>query len=187
MRPPNVISTTVVCQTAGLLVTGVQAALNAAQGPSDQIQHAWYQLGEVAWDDCACGQITLGLGHMYLSREFPVDTSQTKRGNCQNTYFVQDAQLIIVRCWPIEGDDANNALVTPPKIADVQAATRRAYVDGVTAWEYLDCTLYAMSIAGQIGEYHVEDWISLGPMGGCGGISINLKLAWYRDCGCGDG
>lgn len=180
------ISPTVICQTAGQLVTGVAAAINSYNSPTNQLQRVFYQLGDVAWDNCQCGMLALSLGRMYLSRNFPVDTTQLKVGNCATNYHVQDCQLLIVRCFPIEGDDSNNALVTPPKVADLEAATQVVFADAVIAWQTLDCMLNSMFKASpqQVAEYVVQDWNQLGPLGGCGGLSINFKIGWMRDCGC---
>lgn len=186
MMPPNMMTTTVICDTASMLVTGVTAALNAANDATHQIQRSFYQLGDIAWDNCDCGMLALSLGRMYISRDFPNDTSKQKVGNCATNHMVQECRLMVVRCFPIEGDNANNALVTPPTPADLQAATRLTIADGVLAWQTLDCTLNSLFNASpaRISEYLVQDWDALGPQGGCGGISINFSMGWFRDCGC---
>lgn len=180
------IGNTRICDVASVLVTGVGAAIDAAQVPDDALQRKLFQFGEVAWDNCQCGLLAITVNRVYTSRGFPTDTSQEKRGNCNVGYRVVDASLLIVRCVPVEGDDSNNALVTPPKVTDVETTTRRTFVDENVAWSTLSCMLDAMYNAApqQIAEWVVNDSIPLGPQGACGGVQINFKYAFMRDCAC---
>jgi hypothetical protein len=174
---------TKVCDVASQLVTGVAAALNADTAP-DSLNIVRYQFGEVAWDNCQCGLAALTINRIFTSREFPIDTSRQRVGNCDVGYMVVDASLVIVRCVPVEGDDSNNALVTPPKSADVEAAARRAFRDQNVAWTTLSCQLSALFDANQVAEWLMCDAVVLGPLGGCGGVQVNFYYAFTRDCAC---
>lgn len=180
------IGPTRVCDVASQLVTGVASAINAAT-PSSPLHRVLFQFGEVAWDNCQCGLLALTINRTYTSREFPVDTSQQRRGNCDVGYVVVDAQLSVVRCISVEGDDSANPLVTPPKVTDVEAETRLRFVDEYTAWTTLGSMLNQMYEASpqQIAEYLISDATSLGPQGGCGGVVIGFKYGFTRDCAYG--
>lgn len=181
------IGPTRICDVVSQLVTGVATAVNAAHAPGDALNRTFYQFGEVAWDDCQCGTLALTVLRRYTSREFPVDTSQQRRGNCDTGYIVADCQLSIVRCVPIVGDDSDNALATPPKTVDIQNATQKMFIDEYYAWQALSCMLNSMYDASppQVAEYLVSDATSLGPQGGCAGTVIGFKIGFARDCACG--
>jgi hypothetical protein len=181
---PNVITNTAICDTASQLVTGIGAAINAAQAPDDVLQRVLFQYGDVAWDNCECGLLTLGINRVFTSRVFPTDTSRERMGNCDVGYKVVDASLYVIRCVPIEGDDSNNALVTPPKISDMENAAYRAFTDENVAWKTLSCMLRSMYQTDQIAEWLVSDSVPLGPQGGCAGVQINFMYAFMRDCEC---
>jgi len=181
------ITSTAICDVLSQVVTGVAAAVDAAQAPGDALQRALFQFGEVAWDDCQCGQLAVTVLRTYTSREFPIDTSQQRRGNCDTGYLVADCQLSVVRCVPFTGDLGDSALPVPPLVADVEAATRRRFVDEFVAWQTLSCMLSSWfdESPQRVAEWLVSDATSLGPLGGCGGVVIGFKVGFSRDCACG--
>jgi len=179
---------TVGCEylVASNIVTGVASAL-ATQSLAGAVNRTVVVPGvQVAWDNCDCGQLALVVPRHYTSRDFPIDTSTLKTGNCDNTYVVADMYLSLVRCVPGPDEDGN-----PPTVTDLNRAAEVSFGDMWIMRQTLTCLLrtYYESppVAGlRIAEWLVTDDVGLGALGGCAGRELHFKVAWWADCGCGD-
>ncbi len=172
------ISEFVVVNTASQIVTGVANALATSTG--GPVHRAYVTVGEVAWDECNCGQLTLSVGRIYPSRRFADDFSTIKVGNCDNTLLICDMSLSIVRCVP--GPDTNGNPPLPTALTD---AARTIMSDTYVVRQTLACMIRGMYVANQVADWLIGDDVPVGPMGGCAGRELHFKLAWSQDCECG--
>src|SRR6187402_1380307 len=84
--------------------------------------------GEIAWDDCECGQLAISLTSQYETAAFPEPWSgETNQGilKCGPPMFVFNYTISMTRCSPIGEDD------NPPTCAQLAAAARVTVED---AW-----------------------------------------------------
>lgn len=166
---------TAILEVAGIIVSGCAAALTA-QSSGGAVNRSFVTLGEVAWDNCQCGQLALTITRIYLSQTFPQDASR-QQTRCPTGYVVADCSLSIVRCVP--GPDTNG---NPPKEAALTAAAGIELQDAFVVWDKTECILMTMYSATPYGimEYIMLDQTSLGPQGNCGGTELHFKIGFNR-------
>lgn len=152
----------------------VAAALEAeplSGGASPKLRRAYPVWGEIALDDCACGQLAISLGRRADYVQFPVEISSTAlRSNAQQSGCavspMQDYNLHLARCQPTLGTRGES-----PSVADLAEAARIAAVDTEVVRCTLKAELAAMEAEGLIGASIVNASQPYGPEGACGGYS----------------
>lgn len=169
---------TAILDVAGIVVSGCALALEN-QSSGGLVKRQVITLGEVAWDNCQCGQLALTITRIYLSQQFPQDASRQQP--CPTGAFVADCSLSIVRCVP--GPDQNG---NPPKSSELLTAAGIELQDAYFVWTTTECILKRLTDALPYGltDYVVIDQVPLGPLGGCAGTELHFKMGFNRPGVC---
>lgn len=136
--------------------------------------------GEIAWDDCECGQLIVSLIDQYESDTFPNPAqAETNAGarKCGAPLWVYHYQVSMLRCAPI-GDEHH-----PPTCAEVTEAARVTIEDAWAVRTGLFCCLCrGVERDPDTGiklfdRYLVNPQTMDGPEGACQGSLIELFIA----------
>ncbi|OFW55849.1 MAG: hypothetical protein A2Y75_05390 [Candidatus Solincola sediminis] len=169
----TVFSGTLMLQVANAIATGCLAVLTMAGRPANRV---FVTQGEVAWDECDCGQLSVAVTRVTTTETFPAETQP--RRPCGDIMMIE-LQVGIVRCVP--SADVNG---TAPPAGDLTAAAGISFLDiydiRATTQDVL-CTLVDTNV---IQDFFIGDQTSTGPLGGCGGSVLNVKVAFVHCMGC---
>lgn len=135
--------------------------------------------GEIAWDDCECGQLAISLTTQYESSAFPVPWDGTENAGvrkCGPALFVFQYTISMTRCSPTS-DDAGN----PPPCSAVGAAARVTVEDAWAIRAGLLCCLCEGTTRQADGtkafeRYWLGPQIEVGPGGMCQGSEITVSI-----------
>lgn len=137
-------------------------------------------IGEIADDDCQCGQLVISEQRRYPSRDFPVEEVD-HQAECGEPWLVVDALLSLTRCVP--GPDGSG---NPPSVADLSAAASQLSTDMGRVRRAVLCCLTALYDLHDQGveafELGAQD--VTGPLGGCAGFTLRVLIGYTNDCGC---
>jgi hypothetical protein len=138
--------------------------------------------GEIAWDDCACGQLVISEDRRYPSRAFPLEEIDYA-ANCGEPWLVVVFTLSMTRCVP--GPDQNG---NPPSVAALQVAAAQLMTDKLKIRRAVMCCLNelydAVYPADTIDAFHIGAQETIGPNGGCGGSEMQILIGYTQDCEC---
>jgi hypothetical protein len=135
--------------------------------------------GEIAWDDCECGQLAVSLTNQYETASFPTPWSGEQNqgvGKCGPPLFVFEYTISMTRCSPI-GDNGN-----PPTCAQLGAAARVTVEDAWAVRAGLMCCMCAgvrrdpVTGVKLFERYWLGQQIEVGPGGMCQGSEIMLSI-----------
>lgn len=135
--------------------------------------------GEVAWDECECGQLAVSLTNQYESASFP--TPWTGEGNqgagpCGPSLFVYQYTVSMLRCAPETDTEA------PPPCPAIGAAARVTIEDAWAVRAGIMCCMCAGvqrdPLTGQktFERYWVGPQEEVGPAGMCQGSAITVAI-----------
>lgn len=134
--------------------------------------------GEVAWDSCECGLLTISEGRAYPSIRFPTEGLDDATP-CGAPYTVVEFLLTLVRCVPVPSED-----MEPPPVTELSAAAEQLNRDRgmlkTAAW----CCLQDLYNTDQIAAWTVGASETIGPQGGCAGTQLTVMVGFLNDCGC---
>lgn len=134
--------------------------------------------GEIAWDDCECGQLIVSLVESFESETFPEPATASFNGGarkCGAALFVYHYRVSMLRCAPTGGDNGE-----PPPCEAVTEAARVAIEDAWAVRAGLFCCLCEGS--SRVGalklfdRYLVMPQIMEGPEGACQGSVVDLFI-----------
>ena len=177
----NLFKETSVYDVGLTILSAVSVALSGVGRPPARV--LMYP-GTVAWDNCDCGQLALGVTTHFNSRD-TVNDSSNMHQNCTAPARVASYALSIVRCVP--GTDING---TPPVPGALTNAFQIQESDAYLVWHTVQCQLTAMENVNQPGGPTiiagiVLDQIVLQTSGMCTGTELHFKASWTRDdCQC---
>jgi hypothetical protein len=133
--------------------------------------------GEVAWDDCECGQLAVSLDTQYESATFPEPWTGSENGGtrkCGAPLFVYQYTVSMLRCSPIGDEDA------PPSCEALSAAARVTVEDAWSVRTGLMCCMCAGTTRTDgvklFERYWVGPQIEVGAQGGCQGSAITVSI-----------
>lgn len=171
-----------VLSTLAPIVTGVGAAVRdaLAETPNGIPERVCLLVpGDIADDECDCGQLALTIQRRYGSYTFPVEaTTDEAAAGCPPPILVGVVTLRLVRCVPVP-DDAGN----PPSCEAQLAAAVGQDIDVATIRRALVCHLSALAEDERILHYTVGASVSSGPGGGCAGSDTTITIG-VPNCGC---
>jgi hypothetical protein len=139
--------------------------------------------GEIAWDDCHCGQLVISETDFFPSSDFPLD-EVASQAECGEPWHVVQYTLSLTKCVPVP--DSNGQAPTCTELAlaaSVLSADRRAVRRAV------HCCLQALydqqdSSEEQIEAFQLGHSLTVGPEGACAGHELTIFVGWTNDCGC---
>jgi hypothetical protein len=134
--------------------------------------------GEIAWDECDCGQLAGTINDVFPSGNFPAAANDTPQSKCGSPLIVVSASMSLVRCVPT----ANNS-GKAPTCANLLAAAVTLEIDRFTARRALRCCLVAMYTRFEIANFSISAATSVGPEGACAGFVMPFSIAFTTE-GC---
>lgn len=166
--------------TLTVLVTGAgQAVADAVAASTAGVVDRVCLLvpGEVAWDNCECGQLAQTITDVYPSVSFPTPASDQRTTPCGPLLTVAQVRLSLVRC--VRTVDSSGV---PPSCADLLADAARLEVDRYTARATLACYLRSLRDSYQIDDFAVGAATSTGPQGMCAGFDLAYTVGVGSPC-----
>jgi hypothetical protein len=135
-------------------------------------------IGEIAWDDCACGQLVVSETRRYGATAFPLE-AVIGTDNCNEPWLVVAYTVSLTRCVAVSQQSGE-----PPAISSLQASAQQNSLDMTQARRALQCCLSShyddnTLLAWEIGSQEVT-----GPGGQCAGFDMTFFAGWSNDCGC---
>lgn len=178
--PPIVWAPSTVNSILTGLLTAVSGTLALTTG--GRPRRVVFAPGEVAWDECDCGQLAVDVTRRYRSRGFPTDATDALIGNCDEVMIIFDCTISMVRCIPIP--DVNGKAPSPTALG------RSALImeeDAYALWNATWCYMSRLrdNTPRLISDFIINDDVSLGPSGACAGSELHFKFGMYVPCGCG--
>jgi hypothetical protein len=161
--------------------------------PEWNLQRACVVWGEIAWDNCECGQLVVSIGRQFPSNEFPFDAGTgigtgvgvvSRQSRCGSPIWIIEYEISILRCAPIQDEQGD-----PPPCADLDESARRLAIDAWAVRTGIGCCLAELKTeleangAPSIHEYLIREQIATGPAGGCAGSSLMVSVG-LRNCFC---
>lgn len=146
--------------------------------------------GEIAWDDCECGQLAIAIETGFPSRDFP-DPADFRTGTaqgpgtvgnriCSIPMWVWTFRVSMLRCAPVTDDDR------PPPCSDIDAAARVSVEDAWAIRAGVDCCLKEAikRIDGRrpLIDYLVGTQLFVGSEGMCQGSELPVTVAMKNAC-----
>jgi hypothetical protein len=123
--------------------------------------------GDVAWDECDCGQLAQTVTEVVPSSSFPTPATDTRQTPCGPGLAMVRVRLSLVRCVP--GMDDNG---TPPACDDLAVAALALETDRWVVRRVVPCYLQELRRTYVILDYAVGAGTSVGPLGGCAGVEL---------------
>jgi len=133
-------------------------------------------VGEIAWDECPCGQLAVSLIELFPSETFPTFTlAPTVR--CPPKLTVAHYTVELVRCANTGSD------ISPPTCQALAADALLAVRDAHAVRAGITCCLDQAAAARSIVDYALGRQVMIGPQGGCVGSRTDLYIGLMA-CGC---
>lgn len=136
--------------------------------------------GEIAWDECECGQLAGTIVDIYPSGNFPQAINDTPQSKCGPPLIVVSASLSLVRCVPVPDNNGKG-----PTCDKLFAAAVTLEIDRFTARRALRCCLKGMYTRLEIANFTVGNAVSVGPEGMCAGFTMPFLIGFTNE-GCCD-
>lgn len=142
-------------------------------------------VGQIAWDDCECGQLIVAIGETFFSSNFP------GRGNsppappggrrCGPPIMVVQYTISMLRCAPSGRDDHH-----PPKCSELSDAAQVAVRDAHAILWGAQCCLRAWSKSHDqdvsISDFLITGQRFVGPEGMCQGSETSIQVGLINAC-----
>lgn len=133
--------------------------------------------GEIAWDECDCGQLAQSITQTYPSNNFPVPVIDQRQTPCGPQMLVVSVLASIVRCVPIISDNgASPSCVALEDSAIQLECDRQMLRTGVT------CHLRSLRDNYRIHDFTVGNATSIGPQGACAGVDMTYQFGISNIC-----
>lgn len=136
--------------------------------------------GDIAWDDCECGQLVISENRRYGSRAFALETPDYD-AECGEPVLTVDFTISITRCLPGPDDNGN-----PPSCEALSTAAHQLMRDKRVLRSAVMCcltNLYDLHTSPLLG-FIIQAQESIGPQGMCGGSELNFLVGFPNGCGC---
>ena len=170
--------------TAAAIVTGVGICIRnelentpESGGVPTKMRLAYLVPGNIAWDDCTCGQLAQTIQMDYPSKRFPINESQLpERGiGCQLGPLAFQVVASIIRCVPGIQDGVPPRM---PSTAQLLAAALTMEGDAHALRTGVECCLNSMwqERPQRIFDYRVGQVSRVGPEGGCAGVELSYQF-----------
>lgn len=158
----------------------LQCAYDALDhGPGLEIDRRCIVPGEIAWDDCQCGQLVIAEDRRWPSRDFPLDEID-HTAECGAPWLVVSYTISLARCSP--GPDSNG---NPPSCAALQAVALQLNRDMGILRHAIECCLSVQYDANNLAAWELGAQEIVGPQGGCVATTLNVMAGFPNGCGCG--
>jgi hypothetical protein len=136
--------------------------------------------GEIAWDECDCGQLAGTINDIFPAGNFPAAANDTPQTKCGPPLIVVSATLSLVRCVPTVNNNGK-----PPECAKLLESAVTLEIDRFTARRALRCCLNGMYSRLEIANFSIGGASAVGPEGMCAGFIMPFFIGFTND-GCCD-
>lgn len=133
--------------------------------------------GDIAWDECDCGLFAQTITETRPSDNFPASAADQAVTACGPRLLTVSVQAIIVRCVPGVSDNGSS-----PSCEALQAAATTLECDRQALRHGIRCYLRELRESYQIAEFSVGVTTSLGPQGGCAGVTLTYQFGVQNVC-----
>jgi len=161
------------------LLDAIKAGLDTANPSGPTIARTLLTPGEVADDDCMCGQLTINEVQRYTSGDFPAPLVQGTTDNCGAPWLVVELKVTLARCVPTALDDSD-----PPSTVDLTAAAVQFSNDQGVIRKSAGCYLRPLFDSHQLASFDLGTQIPRGPTGGCIAGELQVFIGFTNGCGC---
>lgn len=133
--------------------------------------------GEIAQDECECGQLVGAIARWYLSESFPQEQSAAsdRISPCEAPYIVARMLINLTRCAPQPIGEA-----VAPTCEALDTAAQTYIEDAHVVLNAVTCKLESMKSADDIIDFAVVEQVSVGPEGQCVGSELVVLVALQR-------
>jgi hypothetical protein len=135
--------------------------------------------GDVAWDECTCGQLTINNPTQFSSVSFPTPSIGANETQCGAPYTVSTFEVTALRCAP--GPDRNGH---PPTCTALQNAAQLLYQDKFYMRTAVQCCLAELRNTDLVEDYALGQTVETGPRGGCVGATLSFNVSLISNCPC---
>lgn len=135
--------------------------------------------GDIAWDECECGQLAQSITQVFPSKKFPGPASQETHTKCGPPIVAVEVLLSVTRCVPIPNDKG-----TAPKCSALQSAAITLEADRYATRKALMCCLSDSYDHNNILDFVIGPMTSAGPQGACAGFVCTYTIGFTSPC-CG--
>lgn len=142
--------------------------------------------GQIAWDDCECGQLIVSIGRNFFSSNFPTEgnTPPAPPGNargCGPPLLVAEFIVSILRCAPSGGEGP-----APPACSELDTAAQSAVHDAWAVRWGVHCCLKSWAGSNDqevsIADFILRGQSFVGPQGMCMGSELNVVVGIINAC-----
>lgn len=127
-------------------------------------------VGEIAWDDCPCGQLAVTLVDV-----FPADNPPTPTlglwSKCPPRTRVAHYTVELLRCA-----HATTGVGTPPTPAELATDALLAVKDAWAVRQGVGCCLRDLTVSNTIADFSLGTQTMVGPAGGCVGSDLAVYV-----------
>lgn len=158
-------------------LTNVVSIALGSQSPAGQPGRSCVVPGQIAWDDCECGQLASTVVQWFFSENFPQDSSPSTTVNtpCRSAWVVAECVISILRCAPQpQGDDLS------PTCAALADAAQTQAIDAHVVRRTVACTLDQWHSESRIIDYSVGAQPASGPEGMCVGSQLTFFVSLHQ-------
>lgn len=140
--------------------------------------------GEIAWDDCQCGQLAITQNRRFGSRSFPLEEID-HTAECGEPWLVVQYTLSLTRCVPVPDSNGN-----PPTMVALGESALQLSDDMTKVRIAVNCCLSDLFITPTsptdewVWAYELGAQEVVGPQGGCAGSDLTIFVGWTQDCEC---
>ena len=135
--------------------------------------------GQIAWDECECGQLAQSIGDDFPSTTFPLPAVDQRQQPCGPPLITVQVTLSLTRCVPVPGDNGK-----PPKCDKLRDAAVTLMWDRWLTRRAVTCCLRESQRANLITNFAVGSTSIVGPEGACAGFEMIYTLGFGGIC-CG--
>lgn len=135
--------------------------------------------GEIAWDDCECGQLAVSVDQMFPYSQFPEPGSiDGTQGPCGTPTWGFGLTVSLLRCSPETEDES------PPPCNELAIAAQQSIEDAVLANNALRCCLAGMRKDREIVDFNLGTTEFVGGEGLCQGSNTTVVIGIGGGCPC---
>lgn len=135
--------------------------------------------GEIAWDDCECGQLAVAEVRRFPSNMFPLEQVD-HTAECGAPYLVVAYNISLARCAPTVNENGK-----APTCAKLQASAHQLNKDMGDIRRAIECCLNVHYDSHAIVAYELGAQEITGPQGRCIETTLAVLVAFANGCGCG--
>lgn len=136
--------------------------------------------GDIAWDECDCGQFAQTVTQSVPSENFPIAATDRRTTACGPQHLVYSVTSSLTRCVP--GFNARTG--TPPSCDALFRAARILEEDRWALRVGVTCCLLALRKAYVLTDFTVGTAVTVGPQGQCAGVELTWQFGIRNVC-CG--